>query len=176
MNKLVLDLETKDIFKKPNQRDYKSLKISVVGIYIYNENKYITFTEEELTNLEKILNNTDILIGFNIKRFDIPILEEYMPFNFPNIYILDIMEDVIRTCSFRVSLNNIARTTLGKSKLGTGLDAVKYYKLGLWEKLRNYCLEDVKITKEIYDFGLTNKHILFSDKNKNKHCIPVNWN
>lgn len=174
-NIVVLDLETKNTFQETGQKDCKLLRVSIVGINIYDEDRYSTFTENEMPLLEQILKRTELLVGFNIKRFDIPVLQKYLSMDLCKIAVLDIMEEVSRVCSFWTSLNNVAQTTLGKSKLGSGLDAIEYYQQGLWDKLREYCLQDVKITKEIYDYGLAHNEIFFIDKNGKKHKVPVKW-
>ncbi len=172
---IILDLETQNTFQEIGQNDCKLLKISIVGINIYEEDRYCTYTENEMILLEQLLRRTGLLIGFNIKRFDIPVLQKYLSIDLYKIPVLDIMEDVSRVCSFRTRLNNIAKTTLGKSKLGSGLDAIKYYRQGMWDKLREYCLNDVKITKEVYDYGLTHSEIFLTDKNNKIHRVPVRW-
>ncbi|KON27184.1 hypothetical protein AC481_05495 [miscellaneous Crenarchaeota group archaeon SMTZ-80] len=172
---VILDLETQNTFQEIGQNDCELLRVSIVGINIYNEDRYSTFTENEMFLLEQILRRTGLLVGFNIKRFDIPVLQKYLSMDFFKIPVLDIMEEVSRVCSFRTSLNNIAQTTLGKSKLGSGLDAIKYYQQGLWDKLREYCLKDVEITKEVYDYGLAHSEIFFTDKNNKRHRVPVHW-
>jgi len=45
----------------------------------------------------------------------------------------------------------LAAANLKIGKTGHGLEAIELYKKGELEKLKNYCLQDVKITKEIFD-------------------------
>ena len=60
----------------------------------------------------------------------------------------------------------MAKETLNKHKIDSGANAIKYWHKGDAKSLallKRYCEEDVKITKDIYDFVLANKHLLFKD-------------
>jgi DEAD/DEAH box helicase domain-containing protein len=52
---------------------------------------------------------------------------------------------------------------LGKGKSGTGLQAILYWRNGRLEELKKYCLDDVRVTKQVYEYGVKNKKILYSD-------------
>lgn len=60
-------------------------------------------------------------------------------------------------------LDQIAEGTLGKNKSGHGLEAIAWWKAGEYEKVRNYCIDDVMITKEIYEYALANNKLLFKE-------------
>ena len=45
----------------------------------------------------------------------------------------------------------LAEANLGVGKTGKGLEAIDLYRNGEIEKLKNYCLQDVKLTKEIFE-------------------------
>ncbi len=47
-----------------------------------------------------------------------------------------------------------------------------YYKNGRMDLLKKYCLDDVKITKQIYDYALKNQKVLYKDFFKTKE-IPL---
>lgn len=163
MRKVVFDIETKNFFQETGSNDPASLDLSIVCIYDYEENKYLSFLEEELSELWKILEKTDLLIGFNSNHFDVPILNKYYPGNLKKIKSLDIMEEVKKSLGRRISLNEIAGATLGKKKIADGHEAVRWWKEGNIESLRRYCIEDVRITKEVYDFAKTNNKLNYKD-------------
>ncbi|HOI05445.1 MAG TPA: hypothetical protein PLJ02_03205, partial [Candidatus Woesebacteria bacterium] len=75
----------------------------------------------------------------------------------------------------RISLDAVAQETLGSGKIGDGLDAIRYYHNGNLEALKKYCLEDVKITRDIYDYGLKNGLVLFRNKWNRLIKAPVNF-
>lgn len=74
----------------------------------------------------------------------------------------------------RLTLNNVAHTTLGKEKFGHGLMAIDYYLEGKWDELKKYCLDDVMITKELFDFGEKNGETYYLDE-KGRVVIKVYW-
>ena len=164
VNKIVLDLETQKSFEEVGGRDRNHLlKVSVVGIYSYPLNKYLTFTEDQLYKLGEMFSKSDQIIGFNIKNFDFAVLQPYLNFKLAEIPTLDILEEVEKIIGHRVKLDNLAQTTLGVAKSGDGLQALKYYKLGQIEELKKYCLDDVKITKDLYDYVRQYGKLLYKD-------------
>src|SRR3989344_196816 len=164
LNKIVLDLETQKSFEEVGGFGRNHLlKISVVGVYSYPQNKYLCFTEDQLYKLGEILQEADQIIGFNIKNFDFQVLQPYLSFKLSEIPALDILEEVEKLIGHRVKLDNLAQMTLGNGKSGDGLQALKFWKLGQIEELKKYCLDDVRITKELYDYVGKYSKLLFKD-------------
>ncbi|MBI2607506.1 MAG: ribonuclease H-like domain-containing protein [Candidatus Doudnabacteria bacterium] len=164
LNKIVLDLETQKSFDEVGGRDRNHmLKVSVVGIYSYSLNKFSTFTESQLFRLGEMLAEADQIIGFNIKNFDFPVLQPYLSFKLNKIPHLDILEEVEKLIGHRVKLDNLAQTTLGTAKSGDGLMALKLFKQGRMEELKKYCLDDVKITRDLYNYVRKYGKLIYKD-------------
>ena len=54
--------------------------------------------------------------------------------------------------------------------------ALKWYKEGKIDEIKKYCLKDVEITKNLYDFGRKNGHVLFYSRSAGgRVAIPVAW-
>lgn len=173
MPPIVLDLETQNLFTDVGY-DHKKLKISVVGIYDYATEKYETYLEKDLFRLFKKLEHASLLIGFNIKKFDLEVLSSYYLGNVSKFPVLDMLNDVHKTLGFRVALDDLARATLGIKKQGHGLKAIEYFKKGQWDALCQYCLSDVKITKSLYEYGKKYGALYFLDA-KGRKEIKVDW-
>ena len=62
-----------------------------------------------------------------------------------------------------MKLESVAQGTIGSGKSGNGLEALLYYKNGRMDLLKKYCLDDVRVTKEVYDFALKNQKLLYRD-------------
>jgi len=169
---VVLDLETKKKFSEV--KDHKDLGVSLVGIYDYNTRKYNTYLENELSKLFKVLENSSYIIGFNNAGFDMPVLQEYYPGDFSNFAVFDILEDLRQKLGKRYSLNYLTFATLGKKKSGHGLQAVDFYREGNIEALKKYCLRDVELTKELFEYGIENGHIYYMDELR-KIPVSVSW-
>lgn len=169
---VVLDLETKYSFRQFT--DPKKLGITVAGIFDYKEGKELAFFEKELNGLFPILEHASYIIGYNVQSFDIPVLQGYYPGKVEHFGVFDILEDVRSKIGRRLALNDLIFATLGKKKTGHGLMAIDYYKEGKFEELKKYCLSDVALTKELFEFGVKNKEVYFLNE-KGKITIKVDW-
>jgi uncharacterized protein YprB with RNaseH-like and TPR domain len=148
-DKIVFDIETKTPFASNDT--IKLLEASVVGVYSYLEDRYYCFEENELQVFGEMARRAGLLVGFSSKRFDVPVLEKYFNFNLTAVPHYDILEEIEKSFGRRVGLGVLAEANLKISKSGKGLDAVEFWDKGEIEKLKSYCLQDVKVTKEIFD-------------------------
>jgi DEAD/DEAH box helicase domain-containing protein len=163
IRKVVFDIETKNLFEEVGSNNPADLDISVVAIYDSVTDSYQSFTEDKFSKLWPILEQADILIGYNSDHFDIPLLDKYYPGDLTKIKSLDIMREIRAVIGRRVKLDSIAAGTLGRTKISHGLEAVRWWKEGKIDEICKYCIEDVRITKEIYDYALKNKKLLFQE-------------
>lgn len=162
MDRLVIDIETKNTFADVGgQHNIEKLEASFVGVYSYNDNAYHSFFEADFGALGKLFQRGGLIIGFSINRFDIPVMKKYFESGNPfssgthfNIYGIDrydILDEIETALGHRISLDILAKENLGIGKTHHGLEAIKFYAEKNFEELKNYCLNDVKITKELYD-------------------------
>ena len=158
-------------------RKPERLGISVVGIYSYEQDRYEAYLEADVASkLAPRLQAANITIGFNIRRFDLPVLQPYLPYPVTDLPVLDIMEEVVKNLGHRLSLDSIAQATLGQGKSGSGMDALRWYKEGRLDLITKYCLDDVKLTKEIYDYGKQHGRLFAMSRfSEEKLQIPVFW-
>lgn len=175
-HKLVFDLETKRTFEEVGgQNNPQALGVSVVGVYNYSDDKFSIFREKELGGLEKLMAAAELLIGFNSKHFDNQVLQPY----FNNLQLsqiphLDMLEIIKAELGFRIKLDNLAQTTLLSGKSGSGLDAIRHYRLGEWENLEKYCLADVRITRDIYEYGLHHGYLYYLESGSPTK-VKITW-
>ncbi|MEW6610239.1 MAG: ribonuclease H-like domain-containing protein [Patescibacteria group bacterium] len=175
MSYIVLDLETQREFSEIGGRNkVHLLGVSVVGTYDSEEDKYRAYREEELNELEQKLSRKPMLVGFNIKGFDIPVLQPHLSLSLVSLPVVDIMDDLALSLGYRVSLESVARGTLGKGKTGHGLEAIRLYREGKWDELIEYCLQDVRLTKEIYEYGREKGYVKFF-AGWETYEVPVKW-
>lgn len=163
MRKIVFDIETSNIFSEVGSNNPIDLSISVVGLYEYESDTYHTFLQEDFGKLWKIIENTDLFITFNGDHFDIPLLNKYYSGDLFKIQSLDLLKEMQKSAGRRMKLDQIAEGTLGIKKSGHGLDAVRWWKEGEIEKIKKYCLDDVKITKDLYEYALKNGKLFFKE-------------
>ncbi len=175
-NILVLDLETQRSFKDVGKQNLDKLRVSVVGIFDYRRGSYEAYEEKDLISLDQRIREAGLLIGFNIRRFDLPVLAPYLFIPIENLPVLDLLDGIEKVRGHRASLDSIAQPTLKLRKSGTGFDALTLFREGKMEELKRYCLDDVRLTKEVYDYGRANGKIYFTSTWDYKtYEIPVNW-
>jgi len=168
MKKIVFDIETKNTFAEVKGREQVLLDLSVVVAYDYETDKYYSFLESELKGLWQLFESADLLIGFNSDYFDIPILNKYYPGDLSKLNSLDILDEIKKQLGKRISLDMVAGGTLGTSKSASGLQAVDWWKQGKINEIIKYCTQDVRITKEVYDYALATKTLKYKVINEIK--------
>lgn len=163
MRKIVFDIETKNFFQDVGKNDPALLDLSLVAIYDSETDSYSSYLEEELVKLWPIIERADMLIGFNSEHFDTPLLNKYYPGDLTKIKNLDILKEIKNTYGRRMRLDQLAEGTLGKRKSGGGPDALDWWKAGDIERVRAYCIDDVRLTKELYDYARNNNKLIFKE-------------
>lgn len=177
-NIIVLDIETKKGFDEVGGRNnLGALGVSMVGIYSYLTKEFQAYFEEDFPKLLSLLAEKPLVIGFNHRRFDFPVLQPYFKdFDLQRLAMVDILEDLTKTLGHRVSLDSVAQATLGIRKSGHGLDAIRYWNLKELDKLKKYCLDDVRITRDVFEYGAKHGEVFFTDKfGRGKLKAGVNW-
>lgn len=169
---VIIDIETKNTFKE--KRRPQELGISVLGIYDYASQNAWTVREDKINEIFPVLEKASYIIGYNVIKFDLQVLQAYYPGDVSSFSAFDLMEDIKAKIGRRISLDELVFATLGERKIGHGLKAVEDYKKGNWEELEKYCLKDVLLTKKLFEFGVRNGKIYFLDE-KGKQEIKVDW-
>ena len=172
---VVLDIETKNTFQEVGGYFTDKLQVSVVVAYYYDTDTYESYLEKDLPQLFRKLEQASRIIGFNSKGFDMPVLNNYYPGDLLQLPQLDMLEEVQRALGHRLKLDTIAEATLGSSKSAHGLLAVQWWKEGKIQEIIDYCQQDVKVTKEVYEFGLERGYVLFDDRTGARQQADINF-
>jgi len=169
---VILDLETKHTFREYSEPG--QLGITVAAIYDYTGQENSIFTESEINKIFPILEKASYIIGFNINSFDLPVLQSYYSGKIGDLPTFDILDDIKNKLGRRLALNDVIAATLGKKKSGHGLMAIDLYKEGRIEELKKYCLDDVLLTKELFEYGVKTGEIFYLD-HAGKKSIKADW-
>ena len=175
---LVIDIETKKEFAEVGgEKNIRELGVSVAGVYSYAKDAFFAFEENEMPKFRDMFEGAGHIIGFNLKHFDLPVLEPYLGDGFfAKFAVSDLYEDATNFLGFRVGLGAVAKATLGESKSGKGLEALAWFRAGRVEDVKKYCLDDVRLTRDLYEYGKKHGHVLFESYIDGKtHSIPVSW-
>ena len=168
MLQVILDVETKKTFDEVGGFFPDRLGVSFVGVCVRERSgepgEMQAYFEEDLPKLFPLLEKAEVIIGYNIDGFDMPSLVPYYSGELETLPTLDIMDRIKKSFGHRIKLDIVAQETLGQGKIGDGLDAIKYYRNNQLEKLKEYCLQDVKVTRDVYDYGLKNGKVKLRNK------------
>ncbi|MEK7507852.1 MAG: ribonuclease H-like domain-containing protein, partial [Patescibacteria group bacterium] len=165
-------IETQNFFTDPGvgRDNFTALRISVVGVYSYAHDKYFCFSETEIPEAAELFRVATRLVGFSINRYDVPVLNTYfqklgpLSINLWNKDRVDLLEEIEALTGERISLSRLAEANGGKPKDHHGSEAISLYREGRIEELKAYCLNDVKITKDVYDIYKKEGSLLVPDK------------
>lgn len=168
MRVVTFDIETANWLADTGSNDVTALSIAIVCIHDSETDTYSSFLESELPRLWPVLERTDVLVGYNSDHFDIPLLNKYYPGDLKRIKSLDLMNEVYSALGRRLRLDTIAEGTLGVKKTGSGAQSLQWWRAGEIDKVRQYCLKDVEITKKIFDYALEKGGIKYKELGKTR--------
>jgi DEAD/DEAH box helicase domain-containing protein len=170
------DLETQKLASEVGGwQNTHLMRVSVAVLHEVPADTFKVYREHEMEQLIKDLKELDLIVGFNISRFDYRVLRAYTPFNLDRLPTFDILGEIQKGLGFRLSLGHLAERTLGRPKGGDGLQAVSWFRDGEWENLIKYCTEDVVITRDLFYHGLEKGYLVYSDKSSTMLRIPTAW-
>ena len=143
----------------------------------YSKDRFLSFGEDDIDDLLSHLEKADLVVGFNVKKFDYSVLSAYTNKDLKNLTTFDILEDVHRRLGFRLGLGHLATETLNQGKSADGLQALEWFKQGEMEKLTDYCRQDVAVTRDLFLYGLDNGHLIYRTKKDDTRVrLRVDWN
>ena len=174
---LFLDLETRKTAREVGGwHNTRLMRISVAVLFDSLKDDFIVFEEDRTADLLAHLDRADLIVGFNIKKFDYSVLGAYTGKDLRSLPTFDILEDVHRRLGFRLSLDHLAKETLNRGKTAHGLQAVEWFRKGEMEKLTKYCREDVAVTRDLFRYGLENGHLVYREKRSGTRLrLRVDW-
>lgn len=149
--------------------------ISIAVLYDSGTDEFVDYQEHEIPALAERLRSFDLVVGFNIIRFDYGVLAGAHPFAYRSLPTLDMLTHVHERLGYRLKLDNLAQATLGVGKSADGLMALQWWKEGRLDEIAKYCRQDVAVTRDLYLFGRENRYVLFSNKAGQKARLPISW-
>jgi len=176
MNIVYFDLESQKLFQEVDGRDPSKLLLACGVTWSTERNDFAVYWEQDVQALVDELKSADKVVGFNIINFDYQVLKPYAPNeNFRAIRSVDMLQDIFKALNFRLSLDSIAKATLGTTKTADGLQSVEWFRNGELDKVAEYCKADVDITRRVYEFGRDNGYVNYYSKLGSKLKVSVNW-
>ncbi len=173
---LYFDLETQksadDVGGWGNIHD---MKLAVGVVWDSCEQEYFSYLEGAASQLVKKLRTADLVVGFNVKKFDYGVLQPYADFDLDEITTFDMLIDVNKKLGHRLSLNHLAENTLNAEKSADGLVSLQWYKEGKIDKIIEYCKQDVEITRDLFLYGESHGYVKYSTRSGVAKDLKVDW-
>jgi len=148
---VVFDVETQNTFRDVNN-DTRKLKVSVASAYDYQTQTINSYLESELPKLFQLFERASLIVGFNSQSFDLVVLQQYYVGDLFKLPHFDILNDIKKQAGHRYPLDRE-----GKIK-----------------ELKQYCEDDVMLTKELLDYGINNNHV-FLPTATSRIKLEVKW-
>ena len=175
-NLVYFDLETRKSAEDVGGWDkISAMKMSIGVTFSTARGDYKIYGEKQVDDLLTELQRADLVIGFNQVRFDYEVLHGYTSMDLRQLPSLDMLVELQNTLSHRLSLDSIATATFGVEKTAEGLQAIKWFQEGKLLEIAEYCCYDVKLTRLVHEYGVTNKQLHYHNRFGKKLTVPVRW-
>jgi len=176
-NIVYFDLETQKVAAEVGGwGNIDKMGISVAALYHSEKGEYSVYLEKDVDRLVAELRRADLVVGFNVLRFDYTVLSAYSVFDFSTVPTLDLMVSIEERIKHRVGLDAVAEATCGVKKTGNGMEAIQWWREGKQKQVAEYCCYDVKTTRLVHEHGVrTGKVAYVSHKTFLKQQVAVDW-
>lgn len=170
MNYITFDIETYN----PVNRDNFSIdefRVSVTGAYISWTDQYLAFMEDETKEFIDLLKKADLIIGYNQLWFDLPVLQKYSDVNLLKLPNYDILVEVQKKLGYKMKLDDLCKANFGTQKT----DSYEVYKNYYWDKnwfpLIDYCMNDVRLTEQLFKQIVNTRTVKYNDLQEVKEIV-----
>jgi len=186
-NILYLDIETQHLITEfpggwKNPENYKRIRIAELGT-LYN-GEYKTYEESNISELHDVLNDIDVIVGHNIKQFDMEVLKTYYSLTYIEHIKRKVFDTMLEFQNFTpragwVSLDSISTLNFGMSKTEDSMKIPAMWRNGEKEKVKEYLLNDLKMTEQFYLHGKKGHKFKYEHKEYGKSYgereVYVKW-
>ncbi len=153
---------------------FSNLRVSIAVAYDYSDKTYHVYREEDIPKLCQLIRQAELVVGFNHVGFDLPLLRNYdASLHVESARNFDIMKAFEKSQGFRIKLDHLLNNTLGTKKSAHGLQAVEWYKQGEIDKIIEYCKEDVRQTRMLFDYILEHKSAAYTNRDGERVWAPI---
>ena len=178
MKTLIFDLETKNLAHEVGGwSNIDKLGLAVAVLLHAETDEVFRYVEQDASELIAQLLDADLVVGFNVVRFDYGVLQPYGLKRNPELIqkTIDLLDHLYQYLGFRLSLDNLAEATLNETKSADGIIAVQWFREGKIDQVLDYCEQDVHVTHRLWEFGRENGHVKYCDRDYRLQRVPVSW-
>ena len=142
-------------------------------VYDSQSGNFETYREADVEGLLAHLDQADLVIGFNVLRFDYRVLRGYTDRDLAALPTFDLLDAIHARLGFRVALGHLGEETLGRGKSGDGLQSLRWWKEGRVAEIESYCRDDVALLRDLFDHVLASGHLMFRTRGGERVRLPL---
>lgn len=142
--------------------DYANMGISVIGAYDYAEDRYRVFLKDNFDEFAQLAAERGIVGGFNNTAFDDYVLEAN-GISLAAVQRYDLLKELWAANGNRFApsrLDAVCERNFGTKKTGNGTLAPIEWQRGNYGKVIDYCMNDVRMTKQLMDAAFAGASII----------------
>jgi uncharacterized protein YprB with RNaseH-like and TPR domain len=173
MNYVTFDIET---YSPGNltRIDTSEFRVSVIGAYFSWLDKYLVFLEKDVTAFLSIIKECDLIVGYNHVWFDIPVLQKYSSFDLKQLPTFDLMTEIESQIGYKLKLDDLCKANFDNdTKTDSYEKYSKYHKENKWLELVDYCMNDVRLTENLFQKVLDGEVLNYFDLHIKKQVLLI---
>ena len=173
---LIFDLETQRSAEEVGGWHNTHLMRLALGV-VWDERagRFETYLEDRAAEFVDRLFEADLVVGFNIRRFDYGVLRAYTTRPLERLPTFDLLDELHRQLGHRVSLAHLAEATLEQTKGGDGLQSIEWFRRGEIERVETYCRRDVELVRDLVSFAAREGHVRIRTRDGTLVRVPTAW-
>jgi len=184
MDHVVVDVEIQKTIGPPDNLtwdDTDKLGVACAVLYDFGTDRYHIYGPQDVEALKERLLKADRVSGFNTWKFDFPVI--WALHGRERVKAMEgKSNDILRRIWIAAganpdgwgplnkgwSLNNVVAGTLRKdvTKSGNGADAPKWFQAGKISRLHTYCLDDVRLERDLVAFVDKHSYVVNGETGK----------
>lgn len=175
-NWIYLDLEAQHAAADVGGWDHiDRMKCSVAVTFTLREHRLRIYTDDALQELAANLKAADCVIGYNLLRFDLVILEGYADMDLSGIRCLDMVHEFRRATGHTAALDSLLQATFGMPPGTDGCTLIRWWHEGKTLAVAGECCNDVLAMRRLHAHALEHGQVRFRNKFEKLQTAPANW-
>ena len=151
------------------------MRVALAVTWDASAQRFETWRESDVRALLARLASADLVVGFNVRRFDYQVLRGYTDQDPGALPTFDVLDAIRERIGFRLPLGHLAEENLGVAKGADGLQSLAWWKEGRIDEIESYCRRDVELLRDLFERAIQQGHLLFRTRDGARVRIPTPW-
>ncbi len=149
--------------------DHAGMGISCICAYDYIEDRYRVFTRGNFQAFKDLCEARELIVGFNSIPFDNMVVREFLAYDILDEKSYDILREIWKSEGLTplfsypthtgYGLDACCAENFGMKKTGDGALAPLNWQKGMHGDVIDYCLNDVRLTKALFEYAMAGEPI-----------------